>query len=144
MERLIVLLLWLYIMLFFKRKHLKMDRRPPSRVLIYDDSNWIWIVHCTIPRVKWGEYTRGIYSGQPKKFPPPPLKLFPVIADFFAVIKAALRYFNVCFITLFLPFPFLQILPVFQFGQKIPPLGNGQNLYPWHKPSSAAFPAVKC
>ena len=32
---------------------------------------------------------KGIYSGQPEKLFPPPLKFFPVFVDFFAVIKAS-------------------------------------------------------
>ena len=77
-------------------------------------------------------HARGIYSGQPEKYFPPPLKFFPVFVDFLR----SWRYFNVCFMTFFflLLFPsffhevLLQILPCFSIWTKIVPL-HGQNIY---------------
>ena len=80
---------------------------------------------------------RVICSCQPKKFPPPPLKFFPVFVDFWGVFKL-FKGILTCVLSLFslfssfppFSFPFFKssfkFFPVFQFGQKI----NGQNIYP--------------
>ena len=98
--------------------HLRRQQLDMNRTLYHTSSKVGWI-------------HQGYILWPAKKNPPPPLKLFPVIADFFAVIKAALRYFNVCFITLFLPFPFLQILPCFSIWTKNSP--------PWEWPESISL-----
>ena len=81
------------------------------------------------------QFFRGIYSGQPEKFFPPPLKFFPVFVDFAVVFK--LQCISTCVLSLFsffssfppfsLPFfkSSFKFFPVFHFGQK-----NGQNTYP--------------
>ena len=82
---------------------------------------------------------RGIYSGQPEKFfPPPPLKFFPVFVDFFSVFKllkdiftCVLSLFFFFFFPLFLSFfqVLLQNLPCFSIWTKIQIWGEMAIIY---------------
>ena len=56
--------------------HLRRQQLDMNRTL-YHTSSKVGCIH------------QGYILWPAKKIPPPPLKLFPVIADFFAVIKAA-------------------------------------------------------
>ena len=66
---------------------------------------------------------RGIYSGQPEKLSPPPVKIPPCFLGLLLLVSSNSSVF----------FVLLQFLPCFSIWTKIPPLppwGDGQNIYP--------------